>query len=394
MIRLLYPRFPMAWRMFGLFLIPTITMAGIISSETSAISESSSVISRDSTSASEIEAMASGIADSMVQEKTGTLSDLAGMYRQEQIRWLIFAPPSSDFVLRLDFEIMVFAPKTFPEDFNKNLIGEMKYGCPVYTLSIAEDPVTHETVFSNADGGEIARLKPEEGYNPFWLLDSKYPDLYSGLYGSDRIKELEGEFDPSRIQITVTLLPIDYLDKYALAAAEEKVKQASFEKSAKINPPMRMYQSSGMTNLEIVGSAVATNGMKLTLAYPDGFTNRVDIFTSPDLIGNWWDLVVNATNVNTSTNFINWVDANAFSQRLKFYNAENADLDSDGDGLSDAREKFMYHTSATNSDSDVDGLSDSNEVFVAHTDPNNSKTNTPIVWISYPIDESRKVWLP
>jgi hypothetical protein len=139
---------------------------------------------------------------------------------------------------------------------------------------------------------------------------------------------------------------------------------------------------------------VATNGMKMTLAYPDGFTNRLDIFNSSDLIGNWWDLAVSATNSSTTTNFIHWVDVNAFLQNVRFYNAGNADLDSDGDGISDAREKFMYHTCATNSDSDGDGLSDSNEVFVAHTDPNNSKTNKPIVWISYPVDEGRKVWLP
>jgi hypothetical protein len=191
----------MAWGVFGLFVIPAITMAVTLSSETTAIPESS-----------------------MAQEKTGTLSDLAGMLRQEQIRWLIIAPPSSDFVLWSDCGVVVFDPKAFPEDFNKKLVGEIKNDCPVYFLAINEDPGTRETVFSNADGEEISRLKPEDGYNPFWLLDSKYPDLYSGIYGSDEIKELEGEFDPSRIQITVTLLPADYLDKYALADAGEKLK--------------------------------------------------------------------------------------------------------------------------------------------------------------------------
>jgi hypothetical protein len=58
----------------------------------------------------------------MAQQKTGTLSDLAEMYRQEQIQWLIFAPPSSAFVLRQDYGIVVFDPKAFPDDFNKKLI--------------------------------------------------------------------------------------------------------------------------------------------------------------------------------------------------------------------------------------------------------------------------------
>jgi hypothetical protein len=385
----------MVWGLFGLFVIPAFMMAGTLSSsETTAISESSSVISRDTTSAGDIEVMASGIADSMAQENTGTLSDLAGLYRQEQIRWLIFAPPSSDFILRQDCGIVVFDPKAFPDDFNKKLVGEMKNDCPVYSLNISEDPGTRETIFSNADGGEISRVKPEEGYNPFWLLDSKYPDLYSMGYGGDEIKEIEGTYDPSRIQITVTLLPVDYLDKYALAAAEEKVKQASLAKSAKIIPPMMRYQSSGMTNLEMVAIERATNGMKLTLAYPDGFTNRLDIFTCADLVASWWDLALNATNVNISTNCIQWVDVNAFSQTVRFYNAGDADLDSDGDGIPDAREKFMYHTSTVTNDTDGDWLTDYYEIMTLHTDPNNNDTNKPTVWISYPAEGTVEVWEP
>jgi len=147
MIRLPYPRFPIAWRVFGLFIIPAITIAVTFSStETNAISETPSGISRETNGTADVEAMAIEIADTMAQQTTGTLIDLAGMYRQEQTQWLLFAPPGSDFVLRPDYGIVVFDPKAFPDDFNKNLVGEMKNDCPVYYLTIGEDPVTHETV--------------------------------------------------------------------------------------------------------------------------------------------------------------------------------------------------------------------------------------------------------
>jgi hypothetical protein len=109
----------------------------------------------------------------------------------------------------------------------------------------------------------------------------------------------------------------------------------------------------------------------------------------------WWDLVA-TTNVNSSTNWIEWLDTSP--PELRFYAAGNADTnaetDPDGDGLTWAREMFMYHTSPTNSDSDNDGLNDYEEVINRRTDPNNSDTNLPTVSILFPSNGSEKVWLP
>jgi len=330
------------------------------------------------------------------------VEDLVGHLRDGQDMFLMIMPPGGGFTLKQTGGMVVFDPKVFPDTFTSGLIGEQIYDCPVYAITLAEDPATHETMMFNADGKEIASVKPEAGYNPWWYLDMKYPDLYSGLYSEDEIKRLQDEYDPSHIQITLTLLPADYVKTYAAAVAAEKAKLAAEQAAFELNNPksklsggmLRMYQGTGMTNLEIVAFDVVTNGMKVTLAYPDNYTNRVDFFTCPDLLAGWWDLAVSATNVSTSTNWIAWTDTAASSQPLRFYAAGNADLDSDSDGLADAREKFMYHTCPTNADTDGDGLSDSNEVFCLNTDPNNPKTNKPNVWISYPASESRKVWLP
>ena len=211
---------------------------------------------------------------------------------------------------------------------------------------------------------------------------------------------MQDEYDPSHIQITLTLLPADFVKTYARAVGEEKARLAEEQAAAELKDPklengaMMRYQSTGMTNLEIVAFSVVTNGLKLTLAYPNEFTNHVDFFTCPELIAGWWDLAVSATNVSTSTNFIEWVDVNSSANPRRFYNAGDADLDSDGDTLTDAREKLMYHTNSSTNDTDGDGLHDDYELFTSHTDPNIGDTNKPNVWIYSPVNESRKVWLP
>jgi outer membrane protein OmpA-like peptidoglycan-associated protein len=51
------------------------------------------------------------------------------------------------------------------------------------------------------------------------------------------------------------------------------------------------------------------------------------------------------------------------------------DLDSDGDGLSDADERNIYHTDPHNPDTDGDGLTDGQEVKIYHTDPLKADTD-------------------
>jgi hypothetical protein len=50
-------------------------------------------------------------------------------------------------------------------------------------------------------------------------------------------------------------------------------------------------------------------------------------------------------------------------------------LDSDGDGLTDYEEIYIYHTDPYKADTDGDGLTDYQEVKIYHTDPNNPDTD-------------------
>jgi len=130
--------------------------------------------------------------------------------------------------------------------------------------------------------------------------------------------------------------------------------------------------------------------------YPDDYANDLDVFTCSDLIEFWWDW---ADTISVSgTNYVEWTDTGATGVSPRFYAAGNAQTngvtDPDSDGLTWAREKYMYHTCPTNWDSDGDTLSDYEEVISLNTDPNNDDTNRPTAAMVFPPDGYRWVWMP
>jgi len=330
------------------------------------------------------------LAKEMAASAVSDVDGLAALFKAQQNVYLCMSPPDPDFLLRQPCGTVAFDPKLFPEDFMKGLIEETDRGCPVYTVVMAEDPTTRETVFANAKGAEIFAVRAGRNYSPWLLLDSLWPDLASGAYRTEEIEILRACHDPARVQIVARLLPVDYIEAYVTEIENE----SAFSSSGGGTVLMR-YSGPPVTNLILTAIEAKTNGMLLTLAYPNTFTNRVDFFNCTDLADGWWD-VAGTTNVNTSTNWIEWLATSP--PVMRFYAAGNADTNSDtdpdGDGLTWAREVFMYHTNPTNSDSDFDGLSDYEEVINRHTDPNNSNTCLPTVSILFPANGSGKVWLP
>ena len=331
-------------------------------------------------------ARAKRYADGLTARTVSGVDALAALFKSQQALYLRISPPAPDFVLRQPCGTIPFDPNGFPDDFLNGLVAETNKGCLVYTVVIAEDPTTRETVFANIKGNEIHAVPAVAGYDPWWLLDTLYPDLGTGPYNSAQVTILKKCYDPAHVQITVTLLPVVSIPAYAVAMANE-----SATASPDFGGVPLMQPSGQVSNLQFTAIAYTNGGMLLTLSYPAGFTNRVDIFTCTNLVSFWWNLAV-TTHVNTSTNDIQWLDTSP--PGLRFYAAGNADVDADHDNLPDDREKFMYHTSATTNDTDHDGLTDSNEVFNLHTDPNNSDTNPPTVWIVFPSNNYAKVWLP
>jgi hypothetical protein len=269
--------------------------------------------------------------DTAVMPTTASIEDLTTRFRQEQALFRFLMPPDPDFTLAQPCGLLLFDWKAFPDAFNQGLIGELEKDYPLYSILMAEDPTTREIVFANADGKEIYAVKPEDAYDPYWLLHSLYPDQTAAPYTQENLDRLLKSYDSARIQILFRLLPSDYAEKYLAAQA-----QASLAAASSGGGMMMMgYSGPPVTNLVFGAIDRATNNILLTIVYPSDYTNRLDVFATTNLVDFWWDRLV-TTNINAATNWIEWLDTTASNTMIRFYAAGNADLDSDSDGLTDA----------------------------------------------------------
>ena len=123
------------------------------------------------------------------------------------------------------------------------------------------------------------------------------------------------------------------------------------------------------------------SGIDLVVYAAEGFTNRVEIYTTDCLIdGEWRIAVQNLTPQSGDPALWNIGPP----QPAAFFRAGNMDIDSDGDGIPDARERMIYGTDPYNADSDGDGISDYDEIYVYRTDPLNADTTAPSVHLFAP----------
>jgi hypothetical protein len=202
-----------------------------------------------------------------------------------------------------------------------------------------------------------------------------------------------------RMQLCVDLILEEDLRLYVKL---QELKEKAARSITPLPPPiiLKAYTGPALTNIQITSAERISNTIVLTIAYPwtsgdptNSFTNRFEIFACTNLIPFWWTSL-GTTNPSSSTNWIEWTDTSYTNYSIRFYVAGNADQDTDADGLKDAQEKFMYHSSATNNDTDGDSLSDSNEVINLNTDPCNPDTNKPAVWVTFPTNNFNWVWMP
>ena len=102
--------------------------------------------------------------------------------------------------------------------------------------------------------------------------------------------------------------------------------------------------------------------IELTVHTPTGDVQRIDVFTHTNLLeGTPWTLLVDAQSVDADGKLTFFDDIELFERR--YYAAANADVDSDGDGLPDGRERWIYQTDPYNPDTDGDGMPDGWEVM-------------------------------
>ncbi|VGO19838.1 hypothetical protein [Pontiella sulfatireligans] len=291
-----------------------------------------------------------------------SIYELEALFVEQQYQWLPISPPSEDVYVHSVKTALPVDWTKFPKTFTSQMYAEMDAnGYPIYRVSVYEDPSVYprERVFLNSYGTEVYRL-PVENYDPY-----SWQTLHFQLEEGEELDEFNRWiFDPAHIAADFALLPELFYADYA------ETQEAQALESMAIAPmAMLMALPESPTNLVVaINSTTNTNSVvEIEIGYPETFTNRVEVYATTNLTEGEWTIVSSALATTGSTTVV-WADTQTNLQ-FRAYRVGNADLDTDGDGLVDAREVLLYKTDRFSSDSDGDFMDDAWELQYA-LDPN------------------------
>jgi hypothetical protein len=263
-------------------------------------------------------------------------------------------------------------------DEKSSLAGQIKHGTEVV---VYEDMANQELL--------VLRVPEKEGQDYVEEIVYKAPEWPDLGKGEDLY--LWRELSKRRIAWQVTLKSKTLAEKETTTESVEEASGPSKESGE--GGGMMLLGMEDYTNhlwLSVLGPALGyTNGVEISAHVPDGFTNHLEFFASTDLVEFSWTLA--ATNLATEgTDTVSWVEPAFADFECRFYAAGDAEVDSDGDGLTDTREKFLYHTNPELVDTDGDGVSDGSEVSNG-ANPNNPNDPPNVLGTVYYAGEQTNV---
>ncbi len=299
--------------------------------------------------------------------------DLEARAVSVQNQFLPISPPSEDVYVHSDNGVLPVDWKKFPKEFTKLMYAEMDdNNYPIYRVSVYEDPLTRQTIFYGLYG-EVYRLDPERGYDPY-AWQTTYFQLEPGEVLDDWTQWL---YDPAKIAAEFKLIPQVFHADYLV----DQQAQAELEASMM---PMMMSLQTPVTHLQLAIENTTNGTVVLEIGWPATFTNELEIFATTNLAGHVWQVVCTDIDTSSSTHFL-WEDWAFTNTPNRSYIASKADVDTDGDGLADGREIYLYNSLTNAIDSDFDGLSDYAEVTAFFpTDPTDDDISAPAITIASP----------
>jgi RHS repeat-associated protein len=293
-----------------------------------------------------------------------TLFDLEDLYRLARETRRLYAPlipPGRSIILRqvphpypvpLDWE---YFPGTFRQSLESR--RDDMYSVPVYRLRLVEDRATRQLLVYGEDNALIQRINAPDEYDPFDWLRARYPGAFSSRYASPLLESLLAQYDPARVETLLELIPADAVIQYLYVKARVKgYARGLSEQAGGGSMRMRMDPPEGVRFSAIVAG---TNGVQLTLAWPQDFTNRLDLYHATDLVEQDWRWLDGPLST-AGTTVLSWAGSPG-PAGLNFHVLGNHDLDSDGDGFSDAFERLALKSDPA--DSTSRGVHLSGQVF-------------------------------
>ena len=306
--------------------------------------------------------------DQYLEATVSSATGIADDFDWQQVLVLPLAPPDPAVPFIMPGGLLPLDTKDFTDDFLKGLIPVNRAGIVVYPITVYEDPITRERIILNAYNETIGAIAAPEDYDPLWYIKEAVPSL--AALDSVTAAWRTAVYDPGRVVVTYDLILQDELIKQvwqmSLRSETPPPPPDGGGEGETNNPPYSPYgwEGGSVTNLKFVEiSRPDTNlALRVILAYPADFTNRISVITGTDLVDPDWSFWF-TTNASLTTNAIIFFDDNITTNNdHRFYNAYNADYDGDGDGVSDGAERFLIGSDPDDPDSDGDGMGDGAEI--------------------------------
>lgn len=311
--------------------------------------------------------------NTLLAEAVETAAELADDFNEAQANFLRIMPPGQSLLQPLG--LRPFTQGMFPTAALTRKDLEILDGVATYPVTVHEDPKTRERVISSRAGRELARVAAPEGYDPWFILAEQRPDLAN--VSAEEFARLQTEYEPSRISVSYLLiLPKDLLAYCWLKSVQKAEAKTDAWAAATVEEPttrmLLMGDGGGpATNLKVVAMERLDNALQLSIGFPEGYTNVLDIFCRSNLCAGSWQLL--ETNVSVAGGSpVSWTTSTAQAE-TQFYIIGNGG-DEDGDGLRTAQEKLLFGLDPFDPDMDRDGVKDGTEL-AQNSNPKNADSD-------------------
>lgn len=242
------------------------------------------------------------------------------------------------------------------------LAADTLRGIPTWHLHVAETQAD-ERVWIYSGGSATSGFRTNAvpaSFDPNEWVRRAYGDPPDRLSGS-RLANWYRERDRSRMHLSLTLILLD--DWPSLVDA---MRRASTNVPSPQDQPPTLPSDTNRIAFVWAGYPDSSDNLRLWLYSPCS-TVPMDLFSRGALLPTnaTWSL---AATTPSSDTFSVWDLPRSAS--TAFFRAARADIDSDGDGIPDGRETFLYHTNPGKASSDDDGISDREELYRLGSAPN------------------------
>ena len=197
---------------------------------------------------------------------------------------------------------------------------------------------------------------------PISWIENIYGEPPAYLSGS-AIQDWYDACDPMRQHVLCDLLSSNSVPDYLIMLTNSV---GYYTEGTNTNSVLSLYSNC----IAVVQCSISAEDAELYLHAPDDIS-ILDVYKSTNLLEQYsWELDATLEHNLDPLRYIAGFDAYSM-----YYSLGNGVLDSDGDGLLDARELALFGTDPDSVDSDEDSLSDGEEVLYYRLNPLNSDTD-------------------